>query len=59
MALKRDRSEARDKVIQVRVTTSEADILRGIAKANDWTMADLLREALDDWLQRRKGRKGR
>jgi hypothetical protein len=55
--LKRDRPDPRTRIVQLRVTESEARILHDIAAANGWSVAELIREALDQWMRRRKGRK--
>lgn len=52
---KRDRPGARDRVIQVRVTAAEADYLKAEAVRRSLNVSDLLREALDAYLTKKKG----
>lgn len=55
--LKRERPEPRDKVIQVRVTTAEAEYLQAAADRRSISVADLIRAALDAYpLAGRKAR---
>lgn len=60
---KRDKPEPRAgkdtgaRMISLRASASEYRAIKDIADANEVSVAELLREALDHWLTRRKGGK--
>lgn len=53
--LRRERPPARDRIIQFRATAEEAEFLRAEATRRGLKVADLIREAVDDYLTRKGG----
>jgi hypothetical protein len=49
---KRDKAEARSEMISFRAAPSEIEYLRRLAAERGLSLADVLREALDEYLKR-------
>lgn len=50
--LRREKPEARGKMLSFRVSESEATYLRGLASDRGMTLAELFRAAIDDYVNR-------
>lgn len=54
---KRERSEARSVMLSFRAAPSEVAYLRGLAEERGLSLADLLREAIDEFIRHQERRK--
>jgi hypothetical protein len=51
---RREKPEARDRMLSFRASASEAEFLKGLAESRGVSLAELLREALDEYVEKHK-----